>query len=103
MLSHRYGARFLLEEIPKEEFELILDGNRFLLEQSKHEFDRMLNETRFMLEEKPGQKLDVCTFLKKNQEKAEMVYEFDDNDVDTKHYKILTDDEIVRKNVVFYF
>lgn len=60
MLSRRYGTRFLLEEIPKDEFELVMNA-----------------------------------LSKENEEKLRLVYELDDNDLDTKLYKIKSNDELI--------
>jgi hypothetical protein len=70
MLSHRYGSRFLLEEIPKNEFELIAG-----------EFNEM----------------DFSSYNVKNAEMIELLarcYELDDNDLVMKYYKIRSFNDI---------
>jgi hypothetical protein len=71
MLSHRYGSRFLLEEIPQREFEMIL--NQF----KKVDFKELgiSNDEMISL-------LNRC-------------YELDENDLFEKKYKIRKNDVIL--------
>lgn len=72
MLSHRYGSRFLMEEIPQVEFETI---------------KQKLEETHFELARISGIVMKMSQLL-------ECFYECDFNDVLNKMHRIRPNDEI---------
>lgn len=83
MLSHRYGSRFLLEEIVQEEFEII-----------KHKLENKF----FKLAGKSDMVVKMSTLL-------DCFYECDLNDMKKKMYKIKTNNQIsftLRKDLMLH-